>query len=91
MTLRLILTLSLALVPVAASAAPAAQKTASASASERAPAPSRVYDFDPDDVDGETLARRGPTSSTGVRRPSQSIITVRPHFIPQLLKIAIDI
>jgi hypothetical protein len=89
MTLRLILTLSLALVPFAASAAPAAKKAADARASE--PAPSRVYDFDPDDVEGESLRPEG--TDVGTRPPGrrESMIKVRAHFIPQLLKIAIDI
>jgi hypothetical protein len=65
MTLRLILTLSLALVPFAASAAPAAKKAADARASE--PAPSRVYDFDPDDVEGESLRPEG--TDVGTRPP----------------------
>ena len=91
MTMRLILALSLALVPVAASAAPAAQKTVTASASERAPAPARVYEFDPDDVDGETLSPDGTDVQYRAYGDHPSLITVRPHFIPQLLKIAIDI
>jgi len=81
--------LGLALVPVAAAAAPAAKKSAAARTSE--PAPVRTYDFDPDDVDGESLRPEG--SDVGSRPPGRhaSMISVRSHFIPQLLKIAVDI
>lgn len=89
MTLRLVLTLSLALVPVAASAAPAARTTASARASE--PAPARIYDFEPDDVEGETLRPEGADVGSRPHGQRESLIKVRTHFIPQMLKMAIDV
>ena len=54
-------------------------------------APARVYEFDPDDVDGETLSPDGTDVQYRAYGDHPSLITVRPHFIPQLLKIAIDI
>jgi hypothetical protein len=90
MTLRLIVALSLGLVPFAASAAPAAEK-AEARPSAPASAPTRVYEFDGDDVDGESLRPEG--IDTFVRLPGghENMIKVRTHFIPHLLKIAVDI
>ncbi len=89
MTLRLVLALSLALVPVAASAAPAAKSTANARASE--PAPARIYDFEPDDVEGESLRPEGADVGSRPQGRHESLIKVRTHFIPQMLKMAIDV
>jgi hypothetical protein len=90
MTLRLILALSLALVPVAASAAPAAAKTAAKQPRSNEPAP-LVLEYENDTVGGESLRPEG--ADVGSRTPGrrESLIHVRTHFIPQMLKMAIDV
>ena len=89
MTMRLVLALSFALVPALASAAPAASKSAAAPA--RSEAPTRIYDFDPDDVDGESLRPEGVDVQHRGKGTHESLIKVRTHFIPQMLKMAIDV
>lgn len=89
MTLRIVVALSLALVPALASAAPAATK--SAAAPVKAEAPTRVYEFDPDDVDGESLRPEGVDVQSKGKGTHESLIKVRTHFIPQMLKMAIDV
>ena len=88
---RLVLALSLALVPVAASAAPAVKDTTKARTSEPASAPARVYDFDADDVTGESLLPEGVNIGSRPQVSQESLIKVRTHFIPQMLKMAIDV
>jgi hypothetical protein len=50
-----------------------------------------VYDFDDDDVDGEILSPEGANLSSRGRSKHASMITIRPHFIPELIKMANDI
>jgi hypothetical protein len=50
-----------------------------------------VYDFDDDDVDGEVLSPEGANLSSRGRSKHASMITIRPHFIPELIKMANDI
>jgi len=88
---RLILALSLALIPVAASAAPAAKDATKARTSEPASAPARVYDFDADEVTGETLLPEGADIGSRPQGSHENMIKVRTHFIPQMLKMAIDV
>jgi hypothetical protein len=88
MTMRLALALSLALVPALALAAPASK---SAAAPARSEAPTRIYDFDPDDVDGESLRPEGVDVQHRGKGTHESLIKVRTHFIPQMLKMAIDV
>jgi hypothetical protein len=50
-----------------------------------------VYDFEDDDVDGEVLSPEGANLSSRGRSKHASMITSRPHFIPELIKMANDI
>ena len=50
-----------------------------------------VYDFEDDDVDGEVLSPEGANLSSRGRSKHASMITIRPHFIPELIKMANDI
>lgn len=50
-----------------------------------------VYDFEDDDVDGEILSPEGANLSSRGRSKHASMITIRPHFIPELIKMANDI
>ena len=92
MTPRLILALCLALVPFTASAAPApaAKATAKATPAARVPA-TRTYEYDPDDVDGEILSPDGVDVSYRAYGDHPSLVKVRTHFIPQMLKMADDL
>ncbi|NVB37840.1 hypothetical protein G6O69_08340 [Pseudenhygromyxa sp. WMMC2535] len=50
-----------------------------------------VYDFEDDDVDGEVLSPEGANLSSRGRSKHASMITIRPHFISELIKMANDI
>lgn len=50
-----------------------------------------VYDFEDDDVDGEVLSPEGANLSSRGRSKHASLITIRPHFIPEMVKMANDI
>ncbi|PRP91769.1 hypothetical protein ENSA5_53500 [Enhygromyxa salina] len=50
-----------------------------------------VYDFEDDDVDGEVLSPEGANLSSRGRSKHASMITIRPHFITELVKMANDI
>jgi hypothetical protein len=50
-----------------------------------------VYDFEDDDVDGEVLSPEGANLSSRGRSKHASLITIRPHFIPEMIKMANDI
>ncbi|EDM74363.1 hypothetical protein PPSIR1_33978 [Plesiocystis pacifica SIR-1] len=50
-----------------------------------------VYDFEDDDVDGEVLSPEGANLSSRGRSKHASMITIRPHFIAELIKMANDI
>jgi hypothetical protein len=50
-----------------------------------------VYDFEDDDVDGEVLSPEGANLSSRGRSKHASLITIRPYFIPEMIKMANDI
>ena len=50
-----------------------------------------VYDFEDDNVDGESLSPTGANISSRGRTKHESMIKIRPHFIPELIKMANDI
>jgi len=50
-----------------------------------------VYDFEDDNVDGELLSPTGANISSRGRTKHESMIKIRPHFIPELIKMAQDI
>ncbi|MCA9635604.1 MAG: hypothetical protein KC420_06185 [Myxococcales bacterium] len=50
-----------------------------------------VYDFEDDNVDGELLSPEGANISSRGRTKHASLITIRPHFIPELIKMANDV
>jgi len=50
-----------------------------------------VYDFDDDNVDGELLSPEGANIASRGRTKHASLITIRPHFIPELIKMAQDV
>ena len=50
-----------------------------------------IYDFDDDNVDGELLSPEGANVASRGRTKHASLITIRPHFIPELIKMANDV
>ncbi len=50
-----------------------------------------VYDFEDDNVDGEVLSPDGALITGRGRSKHANMITIRPHFIPELIKMANDI
>lgn len=74
-------------------AAPTASDTeADASAAKgKGTSGTTVYDFDDDNVDGELLSPEGANIASRGRTKHASLITIRPHFIPELIKMAQDV
>ena len=79
---------ALMLVSASANAQPA---TADESARVKNSRGSTVYDFEDDDVDGEILSPDGANLSSRIGTKHASMITIRPHFIPELIKMSHDI
>ncbi len=50
-----------------------------------------VYDFDDDNVDGEILSPEGANVNSRARVKHASLITIRPHFISELISLSFDI
>lgn len=50
-----------------------------------------VYDFDDDSVDGELLRPEGANIASRSRKKHASLITIRAHFISELIRLADDI
>lgn len=50
-----------------------------------------MYDFDDDNVDGEILSPNGANISARGRVKHASLITIRPHFLPELIGLALDV
>jgi len=50
-----------------------------------------VYDFEDDNVEGELLSPDGANISSRGRAKHASLIQIRPHFIPELIKLANDV
>ncbi len=50
-----------------------------------------VYDFEDDNVDGELLSPEGANIASRGRTKHASLITIRPHFIAELIKMANDV
>ena len=80
-----------ALISLPAMAQPASDNDADAGALRGSDGGSTVYDFEDDNVDGELLKPEGALISSRGRSKHESMITIRPHFIPELIKMANDI
>jgi hypothetical protein len=50
-----------------------------------------VYDFDDDNVDGEILSPDGANVNSRARVKHASLINIRPHFLPELIALALDV
>ncbi|MGB1274772.1 MAG: hypothetical protein ACPG77_03395 [Nannocystaceae bacterium] len=73
-------------------AAPASDTDADSTAQRgKSSAGDTVYDFDDDNVDGELLSPEGANIASRGRTKHASLITIRPHFIAELIKMANDV
>lgn len=50
-----------------------------------------VYDFEDDNVDGEVLRPEGANLSSRRSLKHASLINIRPHFLPELINLALDV
>lgn len=50
-----------------------------------------LYDFDDDNVDGEILSPDGANIGARGRVKHASLINIRPHFLPELISLALDV
>jgi hypothetical protein len=94
MRLAILLTLATALTPALATAAPAASASEDADAAAlRATSPggTKVFIYDDEDIDGESL--KPDHMRVDYRPPGKhpSLIKVRAHFIPEMLRMATDV
>ncbi len=93
MRLALFTLLSTLFVSTSAYAAPASDQEADSAAmkGKGGGGGTTVYDFDDDNVDGELLSPEGANVASRGRTKHASLITIRPHFIPELIKMANDV
>ena len=92
MRLTLLTLLTVLFVSTSAYAAPPSDQDADSAANKgRAGGGTTVYDFDDDNVDGELLSPEGANVASRGRTKHASLITIRPHFIPELIKMANDV
>ena len=82
--------LAVFLAAPAAYAAPSSQDADSAARVGDASG-TTIYDFDDDNVDGEILSPDGANIASRGRVKHASLIQIRPHFIPELIKMANDV
>jgi hypothetical protein len=83
--------LAVALWASAAAAAPADPGDADDAARKGEKGGVTVYDFDDDNVDGEVLRPEGANLSSRGRVKHASLITIRPHFLRELINMARDV
>ena len=89
-TIFTVASLAVALFSMPALAAPAdADESARSDAAGEGGA--TVYDFEDDDVDGEILSPEGANLSSRLGNKHASMISIRPHFIAELIKMSYDI
>ncbi len=50
-----------------------------------------IYDFEDDNVEGEVLSPEGANIASRGRVKHASLIQIRPHFLPELIKMANDV
>ena len=72
-------------------AAPASDTDADASAAKGKSGGTTVYDFDDDNVDGEVLRPEGANLAARGRAKHASLISIRPHFLRELINMARDV
>lgn len=88
------LTLSLAAVLSVSTGAPApapTQQDADEAARVGTVGGVTVYDFEDDSVEGELLSPEGANLTARGRAKHASLIEIRPHFIPELIRMSYDL
>jgi hypothetical protein len=80
----------LALFTLGAGVAVAPQPDADAAARVGEHRGTTIYDFDDDNVEGEVLSPDGANVSSRSRVKHASLIEIRPHFMPELIRMALD-
>ncbi|RMG99753.1 MAG: hypothetical protein D6705_02225 [Deltaproteobacteria bacterium] len=77
---------------VVATVAPASDQDADAAALVgRDASGTTIYDFEDDNVEGEVLSPEGANIASRGRVKHASLIQIRPHFLPELIKMANDV
>ena len=79
------------LVAGTAWAGPAGDTDADSAAFQGADGGVSVYDFEDDNVDGELLKPEGANIASRGRVKHASLINIRPHFLPELINLALDV
>lgn len=79
------------LVATTAAAAPADGGDADDAARKGDKGGVTVYDFDDDNVDGEVLRPEGANLAARGRVKHASLISIRPHFLRELINMARDV
>jgi hypothetical protein len=92
MRVKIVTVVSVFLMSTTAWAAPAVDNAADAAAFKgKGSGGTTVYDFEDDNVDGELLSPDGANIASRGATKHASLITIRPHFIPELIKMANDV
>lgn len=91
MTLRLTVLLALALTPGIAAAAPAKTDVDADEGARRTTGKVTEYIYGEDELKGEVLRPEGANINGKVAQRWKSLITIRPHFVAQMIKIADDV
>lgn len=86
-----LISLTIFFASTSAFAAPPSDTDADSAANKGRGSGTTVYDFDDDNVDGELLSPEGANVASRGRTKHASLITIRPHFIPELIKMAQDV
>ena len=92
MRVKIVAMMTVFLMSTTAWAAPAGDGGADAAAFKgKGAGGTTVYDFEDDNVDGELLSPDGANIASRGATKHASLITIRPHFIPELIKMADDV
>ena len=78
------------LAAIALGFAPPSDQDADAAAYQGVDHGTSYYEFGDDSIEGEVLSPEGANISSRPNVRHQSLITLRPHFIPELTTLALD-
>ncbi len=78
------------LAAIALGFAPASDQDADAAAYTGSANGTNYYEFGDDSIDGEVLSAEGANIESRPNVRHRSLITLRPHFIPELTTLALD-
>ncbi len=83
-------TLAVAVALLAPAGQPVSDQDADEAALVGQSGETRIYDFEDDTVEGEVLSPEGANITSRGRVKHESLIRIRPHFIPELIRMARD-